>query len=750
MRRRCGGFEIDGNLVDDPGPGIDWATVLSAPSGQDNNPENTVFSASSKEDDDPNTWTPSGSPPGKADFANYYTYDQVVGGHAFFFFGWERPSPSGSDGYYLELNRLPNHINVGGVSVPTRSIGDLRFKIDETGNESLTLSNISNWNGAGWVTLQAGTGFDYAVNTSAVVRLDGTLAPKDTFVEVSLDLTDLIGLVPSCPGAFGTGNFRSFTGASDKNLEDYVKGFDVDAGSTCVGISTQATGPVVVGNSIKDVATLDPLTARGTVTFKAYGPGDATCDGTEAFTSADRPVTAGKATSEDFTPTQAGTYRWIASFTSSDPTLWANTTSKCNDANETSVVEKKQPTISTQASTGGTLPDTSLSDVATVSGLTATAGGTVTFNAYGPDDATCTGAPVSTSTKNLGLVSGGTATATSDVFTPSAAGTYRWVASYSGDVNNKPVAGACGDSNESAQIDKRQPTISTDASDGGALPSVALSDVATVGNLTPNAGGAVTFSLYGPDNASCAGTPIFSSTNNIGAVSGGGVATATSGTYTATAAGTYRWVASYGGDAKNKSVAGQCGDANESVVVDKAKPTITTDAQDTAKLPDATVSDTATLSGLNPGAGGTVVFRLYGPSSSPVCNDNDPNKNLVFTSGAVTVNGNGTYGPVSTQVTKAGTYYWIASYSGDVNNESVTGTCGEATEVSSVDKSSPGITTTATASTTLPGGTIKDTANVTGLTSDATGNVVFNLYGPRPSRTAPASRSSPAPRRSAP
>jgi uncharacterized repeat protein (TIGR01451 family) len=253
--------------------------------------------------------------------------------------------------------------------------------------------------------------------------------------------------------------------------------------------------------------------------------------------------------------------------------------------------------------------------------------------------------------------------------------------------------------------------------------------VATVGNLTANAGGAVTFKLYGPDDATCAGTVIFTSTNNIGAVAGG-VATATSGTYTATAAGTYRWVTSYDGDAKNKPVAGQCGDANESTVVDKAKPTITTDAQDTAKLPDATVNDTATLSGLNPGAGGTVVFRLYGPSSSPVCNDNGVNKNLVFTSGAVTVNGNGTYGPVSTQVTKAGTYYWIASYSGDANNESVTGTCGEATEVSSVDKASPGITTTATASTTLPGGTIKDTANVTGLTSDATGNVVFNLYGP--------------------
>ena len=45
-----GGFEIDGNFANDAGPGIDWATVLSAPTGQDDNPENTVFSASSKED----------------------------------------------------------------------------------------------------------------------------------------------------------------------------------------------------------------------------------------------------------------------------------------------------------------------------------------------------------------------------------------------------------------------------------------------------------------------------------------------------------------------------------------------------------------------------------------------------------------------------------------------------------------------------------------------------------------------------
>jgi len=51
------------------------------------------------------------------------------------------------------------------------------------------------------------------------------------------------------------------------------------------------------------------------------------------------------------------------------------------------------------------------------------------------------------------------------------------------------------------------------------------------------------------------------------------------------------------------------------------------------------------------------------------------------------VNGNGTYGPVSTSPTKTGTYYWIASYSGDSNNAAVATKCGDAGETSTV---SPG------------------------------------------------------------
>ena len=102
-----GGFEIDGNF--DAAADIDWASVLTVPTARDDNPENTVFSAASKENNSPESWSASGTPPDKADFSNIYTYDHVVSGHAWFYFAWERPSPSGSDGYYLELNKSANH-----------------------------------------------------------------------------------------------------------------------------------------------------------------------------------------------------------------------------------------------------------------------------------------------------------------------------------------------------------------------------------------------------------------------------------------------------------------------------------------------------------------------------------------------------------------------------------------------------------------------------------------------------------------
>src|SRR5439155_24218984 len=80
---------------------------------------------------------------------------------------------------------------------------------------------------------------------------------------------------------------------------------------------------------------------------------------------------------------------------------------------------------------------TSIHYSATVSG-SATPTGTVTFNLYGPADATCTGSVVFANTQPL---SAGSATSADYVTTQ--AGTYHWAASYSGDANNAGVTSAC-------------------------------------------------------------------------------------------------------------------------------------------------------------------------------------------------------------------------------------------------------------------------------------------------------------------
>lgn len=97
-----------------------------------------------------------------------------------------------------------------------------------------------------------------------------------------------------------------------------------------------------------------------------------------------------------------------------------------------------------------------ISDTATLSGGNAPTG-TLAFNVYGPGDTSC-----ATSLRTLtATVSGdGTYTPAGGFRANNGAGTYRWIASYSGDVNNNAISGKCGDRGEStAVIDK--PTLST-------------------------------------------------------------------------------------------------------------------------------------------------------------------------------------------------------------------------------------------------------------------------------------------------
>jgi hypothetical protein len=140
-----------------------------------------------------------------------------------------------------------------------------------------------------------------------------------------------------------------------------------------------------------------------------------------------------------------------------------------------------------------------------------------------------------------------------------------------------------------------------------------------------------------------------------------------------------------------------------------------------------------------------MTFSLYGPFdpttavSADTCTDPSAGPPVVAgnrvhqaTGVALTgPDGSGNYTASDTFVpTAPGRYEWKASYSGDPNNGTSSGTCPDATEVSYV-KATPGLTTTLHDSTLTVGGSTYDGSSFTGIASGwpkATGTVTYTVY----------------------
>jgi hypothetical protein len=512
-----------------------------------------------------------------------------------------------------------------------------------------------------------------------------------------------------------TGNFNGGPGSTQTDIVTAVAtnaagatATDTDDATvtiTGVAIRTQASPDVVIGGQISDTATLsDGTNPVGTITFTAFGPNDATCTGAPAFTS-NVPVNGnGNYSSGPFTPTTAGTYRWIARWNgdANNPTV----TTACNDANESVLVARVIPAVRTQAS--GTVPvGGDITDTATLSGGTANVGGTITFTLFGPDNATCAGAPAFTSTRPVN----GNGDYTSDPFTTTAGGTWRWVATYNGDPNNAPAFTGCNDANESVVVTRIAPTLVTTASPDARVGDP-ITDTANLSGGT-NPTGTITFSIFGPDNPTCSGAPAFISTVPVN-----GNGNYTSGEFTPTQAGVYRWIASYSGDGTNNPAGPtDCADSNERVRIDRIRPTVTTKASPSVPT-GGTIFDTATLSGgVNPG--GHMVFRLFGPDNL-TCDGGTQ----IFTS-VVAVSGNGDYVSDGYVPTQPGTYRWIAIYSGDANNAPFVTGCNAPNESVLVTGTAIPTTTSTTVArtttTTAPVVTTTTTAPVVTTTTTAAG-----------------------------
>jgi len=351
-----------------------------------------------------------------------------------------------------------------------------------------------------------------------------------------------------------------------------------------------------------------------------------------------------------------------------------------NSGTSISTVLLAQPRIDTVAKNG--ILGQPISDTATVTGPLGapTPGRTVTFTLFGPDNATCTGIPVFTSTTPLGAdvdankitaaSPANDAAAVSGTFTPTAPGDYRWVAVYSGDANFASVTSPCGAPNETSTVTRPVAAINTVAT--GSRIGEPIRDVATVTTVTPGAPaptGTVTFTLF---QGSCAGPLVFTSSDRpiLNGV-------ATSADFLPPTATSYFFAATYNGDTRFLPITSPCGAPNEEAKVMVATPQITTQASPAVARAGAPLQDTATLTGgFNPT--GTITFNLYGPTDAKC------EATPVFTSNPV-VNGNGNYLSGPYNANQPGTYRWRASYSGDANNAPAgPGACGDPTEINRV------------------------------------------------------------------
>jgi hypothetical protein len=220
---------------------------------------------------------------------------------------------------------------------------------------------------------------------------------------------------------------------------------------------------------------------------------------------------------------------------------------------------KTQPVVTTTAIPSATAGNP-IADTAVLSGATSDASGTMTFSVYGPDDTLCTGLATPAGVRT---VSGGNTFYNSDVITLTAPGLYRWVAAYSGDANNNGAVSVCNAPGGISVITQAW-TVITGRATTTAPVGGTLQDVATTIFENGTATGTITFSLYGPNDATCSAPAVSAGTvagpfTDLGSYSSSAV--------TVTAPGTYRWIASYSGDLRTKSFKTACNDPGQVSVV---------------------------------------------------------------------------------------------------------------------------------------------------------------------------------------
>jgi hypothetical protein len=148
-------------------------------------------------------------------------------------------------------------------------------------------------------------------------------------------------------------------------------------------------------------------------------------------------------------------------------------------------------------------------------------------------------------------------------YTPTTVGSVWWKATYVGD-GEDDSASSCVE----VTVAQATPTISTTPSPTSVDPAPGdLGDSATLSG-SYNATGTITFKLFPPADATCAGTEVYSeavTVNGDGTYNTTGTGT---GDDSAALAGTWHWTATYSGDTNNDGEPSLCSDETVDVYVD--------------------------------------------------------------------------------------------------------------------------------------------------------------------------------------
>jgi len=417
---------------------------------------------------------------------------------------------------------------------------------------------------------------------------------------------------------------------------------------------TAASGPVTVGGAISDTASLSRGDGpTGTMTFRLFGPSDPTCARAPAFISTTPVIGNGTYGSASFTPARPGAYQWVASYggdARNEPR-----TDLCPTGGEVSTVVIGVPNLSTAVLQSVPVA-TSISDTAALS-AGAKPTGTLVFTAFAPGDPTCAASPAFTSSIKVA----GAGTYRSDPFVPTVAGTYQFVAAYSGDDRNIALHTRCGDASQAVSVTPATLTIAGQPPPPASVGDSIVSRWTLSGGNQPS--GTIIFEAFGPHDGQCSKTPAFASPPVT--VSENGVYSSPS--FTPTAPGTYNIVVVYSGDSNNASQRTACGAANETLTVSRAIPAFAAEPTAVVLLGQPIAAAETIAGGLHPT--GTISFTFYGPND-PTCTGRP-----VFSSPPQPVAGEGTYRSAPFTATVPGDNRFVASYSGDADNIAFTTGC---------------------------------------------------------------------------